>query len=135
MDKAYILQNKLNENKIILSNLTELNQDMKNYFDKKSIICYNKCSDMDVNFDSVVNNIILTNCNNINLTVVGLVVGLEIEQSSNITIICKKNTISNITINKSNGINIVLPNKDTYCDINKSNNIKIRDENGSFIYK
>jgi hypothetical protein len=135
MDKAYILQNKLNENKIILSNLTELNQDMKNYFDKKSIICYDKCSDMDVNFDSVVNNIILTNCDNINLTVVGLVVGLEIERSSNITIICKKNMISNITINKSNGINIVLPNKDTYCDINKSSNIKIQDENGSFIYK
>ena len=134
MDKAHILQNKLNENKIILSNLTELNQDMKNYFDKKSIVCYNKCSDMDINFDSVINNIILTNCDNINLTIVGLVVGLEIERSSNITIICKRNTVSNITINKSNCINIILPDKDTYCDINKSKNIQIRDKTGNCIY-
>ena len=134
----YSLQQKLDENRVVLSNLTDLEQNMLDYLGKKDTICYESCNKMNINFDSTINYIMLKNCKNINLTLSGLVVGLDIEKSESINIICKENSIGNILIDHSIDIKINLPNKDinkTYFDINKSKSIKIQDQNGKILNK
>jgi len=124
MDK---LNKLLDKNKIILNNLNNLTQDMKDLLDIKSTLIYNNCNNMKIIINSKINYIYFLNCKNINLKIKSLISGFKIQNSSNINfeLFNCKNKI-NIEINKSNDCIIKMKkiNKDDkLIDINKSKKI------------
>jgi len=65
------LENIIDENRIILFGLRELDQNMEDYLDNKSVLCYKNCKNMEIKIESTINKIILKNCSDITLIIMG----------------------------------------------------------------
>jgi len=97
----------LDKNKIVLNDLNNLKQDMKNLLGLKSTLIYNNCNNLEIIINSKINYIYINNCKNINIKVKSLISGLKIQKSNDIIfeIFDCKNKL-NIEINKSNNSTI-----------------------------
>jgi len=131
-NKILYMNNKLDENRAILKNMSNLEQDMRNYLSVRDILIYVDCNNINLNIDNRINKLIFKNCSDITVSIGGLISGLEVKASSNITIDCKKkNTVNSIVVEKSSNVKITMSKKiiDTiYYEINSSRDIKILDK-------
>ena len=127
----------IDKNSVTLSELNNLDQDMRCLLNKNESIVYDKCNDININIDSKINHITFINCKNITLNIFSLVSGIEVRNCENINLFIKKIYISNsITITRSSAINInitVEDNKKNIYNIEKSKLIHIKDYNGKTI--
>ena len=121
------LEMKLNKNNIKLNNLFKLDQNFGTLFDYNASIIYENCKEMQINFDSKINKLILKKCSNINININGLISGLEIDKSHDIIITAKNNSsFNNILITNSYDIILKSSNdktKNTFIEVDKSKKI------------
>ena len=104
--------NIIDKNSVTLSELSDLDQDMRTLLNKNESIIYEKSNNLNINIDSKINHITFLDCNNINLTIHSLVSGIDIKNSDNIKIkIYNPETSNSINITKSKYIYITF-NKD-----------------------
>jgi len=125
-----IIEGKIDKNSITLNNLIDLEQDMKNYLHMTDSIYYVNCKNLIIKIDTTINKLIFDKCDDIVIDINGLIAGLEIEKSSNISTICRTK-IGSIIVNNSSEVSLEMSeqhfNKDTYCEINCSKNVNIMD--------
>ena len=129
--------NIIDKNSVTLSELSDLDQDMRTLLNKNESIIYEKSNNLNINIDSKINHITFLDCNNINLTIHSLVSGIDIKNSDNIKIkIYNPETSNSINITKSKYIYITF-NKDFYkkniYNIDKSKFIYFKDEDENII--
>lgn len=127
----------LSDNQLMLKDLSDINQDMKDYLDTKSCLYYQNCKNVIININNKINKIILSDCHNITLTVGGLISGIEIKRCTNIFIkTIKKESLNCVVIDRSNDISVKLPKKfstHTIFEIIHSNSIKVTDLSNKII--
>jgi uncharacterized protein YuzE len=121
------LEMKLNKNNLKLTNLIDVDQNFGTLFDYNCSIIYENCKEMKINFDSKINKLILKKCSNLQIDTNGLISGLEIEKSHNVSIIAKNDTLfNNIIITNSYDITLKSSNnlsKNTFIEVDKSRKI------------
>lgn len=131
------LNNMLNQHRVTLKNLSDLEQNFKNYLDMNSSMIYENCSNLTVRFDSKINRLTIKNCDTMTIILNGLITGLEIKNSQNITIINQiKQPVNSIFVDKCNNISIKISKqvlKNTVYGIEKSVNINFRDHKNNKI--
>ena len=115
-----------NENSITLKSITDQNQDFKDLFNIKNSITYINCKNMNINFNSGINKLILSGCSNIILSVNKIISGIDIIKSQKISIVTdKKDPIYFINIENSKDIIFTTKKKifnSTYIEIEDSKN-------------
>ena len=130
-DIVTTINHKIDANKIEFNDLTNLDQDMRDYLDNKSILFYINCKQIQITINSQINKIVLKQCDDIKLNIRGLVSGIEINKCANIIVECvKEKPINSIVVKNSLCVDIKLLKKflnKTYYEIDKSKNIKIMD--------
>lgn len=130
-DIVTTINHKIDANKIEFNDLTNLDQDMRDYLDNKSILFYINCKQIQITINSQINKIVLKQCDDIKLNIRGLVSGIEINKCANIIVECvKEKPINSIVVENSLCVDIKLLKKflnKTYYEIDKSKNIKIMD--------
>ena len=77
----------INKNSITLTNLTDHDQDFGKLFDIKHSIIYKECKNININFDTSLNKIILFKCENIKINCNKIISGIDIIKSNKIKII------------------------------------------------
>jgi len=77
----------INKNSITLTNLTDHEQDFGKLFDIKHSIIYKECKNININFDTSLNKIILFKCENIKIKCNKIISGIDIIKSNKIKII------------------------------------------------
>lgn len=117
------LEDKLNKNSIILRNLKNDYQDMKNYINKNNTIIYINCINLKINIESTMNRIEFINCKNCKIKVKKLISGIYINKSSNIYVYSR--CLSSVYVDKSSNIN-VKSIYDSHNDIFMSTNINLK---------
>lgn len=131
-NRILYMNSKLDEHRAILKNMSNLQQDMRDYLSVRDILIYVNCNNINLNIDSRINKLIFKNCSNITVSIGGLISGLEVKGSNNIIIDCKKkNTVNSIVVEKSSNIQITMSKKiigTIYYDIDSSRDIKILDK-------
>lgn len=128
--RASQLCNLLSENQLVFRDLKNITQNMKTYLDNKSCLYYQDCENININIDNKINKLILIGCKNIEITICGLINGIDIDKSYCINIKSKKENLNSINIEKSTQINIVFSRKfykTIKCDINQCKCVKILD--------
>mgnify|MGYP003385702774 CR=1 FL=1 len=130
-DIVTTINHKIDANKIEFHDLTNLNQDMRDYLDNKSILFYINCKQIQITINSQINKIVLKHCDDIKLNIRGLVSGIEINKCANIIVECiKEKPINSVVVENSLYIDIKLLKEflnKTYYEIDKSKNVKIMD--------
>lgn len=133
--KVEQLCNLLTENQLVMNDLNDLNQDMKNYLDIRSCLCYQKCKNLTINIDNKINRIILFECENIKLNIGGFVSGLEAKKCSKVELTIKQDGPLNcIVLEKCNDFKVNISKKfikDTVVELSGSNNLKFFDLDGN----
>jgi|SaaInlStandDraft_2_1057019.scaffolds.fasta_scaffold293672_1 hypothetical protein len=123
--------NKLfNKNRLTLDNLNDLDQNMGQLLDKKSIITYKNCNKINLNINSKINHLYIKNCKNMNIKIKSLINGFKIDNCLNIILdLYDCDNIIEITINNSNDIKLKMKKKnmDTqFIDIVNSKKISFK---------
>ena len=123
--------NKLfNKNRLTLDNLNDLDQNMGQLLDKKSIITYKNCNKINLNINSKINHLYIKNCKNMNIKIKSLINGFKIDNCLNIILdLYDCDNIIEITINNFNDIKLKMKKKnmDTqFIDIVNSKKISFK---------
>jgi len=128
----------LNKNQITFKNIDTLEQNFGNLLTHSDSLCYKNCEDMTIIINSKINKIIFNNCNRINLKLSGLITGLEIKQSTDITVNNeRKLPVNSVIIEHSGNIKIMLSkilHEDTIYDFNKCIGISIVDHHQKHLF-
>jgi hypothetical protein len=98
------------KNTIFLKNINDYKFNFKKILKSSNTLLITNCNNINLTFKSKINKIILLNCNNIKIKVGNMISGISIENSKSIDIIIYKNAKinclelfnSNIKINKLN---------------------------------
>jgi hypothetical protein len=136
--KKNIIQNLLLKNKITLSNLWDLEQNMGKLLTGQDTLCYKNCEDVKLTIDSKINHLILENCKNMNIQLGGVISGIDITNCCDVTIKNHKHLPLNcLVIENSKHINIYVSksshNKIHY-EISKCHAVKIQDYTNKYFY-
>lgn len=125
-----IIEEKIEQHNVTLRDLTDLEQDMKDFLRMTDSIYYINCKDLVIKVDTTINKLMFKECENITVDINGLIAGLDIDKSSNISTVCRTK-IGSIIVNNSSEINLEMSkqhfDKNTYCEINYSKNVNIMD--------
>lgn len=125
----------LDKNYFVFKNLDDLEQDMKDYLDATSTICYTNCSNIDVIIDNKINKIIVKKCEDMNFTIKGLINGIEVENSEYVSIRCVED-LNHMSVDKSFDVSVCMSEKfykKTVFDINKSVEISVVNGKGKLL--
>lgn len=102
------LQKQLSDNSMTLTNLFDLEQNMRSLLEEDATLCYKNCQDMKINIDSKINKISFESCNNIEISLNGLVTGIYINSCDNIKVNNKKKQpLNEFNIVESNCIKVL----------------------------
>ena len=130
---------KLDENSIIIDDISNITQDFKNLLTIRDSLTYKNCNNIKIIIKSTINKFILKNIIDSEIIVEKTVSGIEIENCKNLKItISDDKPIYHLLIDESENININLNKnifKNTKIDIIDSNKIIFEDYNNKIIFK
>ena len=130
-NKVEKLCNLLTENQLVMKDLKDIDQDMKDYLDIRSCLCYQNCKNLTIRIDNKINRIILFKCENIKINIGGFISGFEAKKCSNIEIKVKKDgPLNNVILEKCQDITTRLSTEhvpDAIFEVSQSTNIQIFD--------
>ena len=86
MKNKDILEDLLDKNKIILSNISSLFQDYRDLLDISNTLVYKDCDKLKININSKINHLTLINCSNSIFYLKTLLTGFNLKNSKNINI-------------------------------------------------
>ena len=123
------------KNCFTFKNLDDVEQDMKEYLDMSSTICYYNCSNMDIIIKNRINKIVVRKCKNINFNIKSLVNGCHIENCESVSVRCSDD-LNFFLVDKSFDIDVALTKKfyrKTKFEINKSAEVCVFDGHGNLL--
>ena len=98
------------DNSVTLADLSNESQNMRELLDDKCELNYVNCDNLDIIVDSALNRINFIKCQNIKLTIDELIYGVEVSESSDVSIMIKKHNKQNkYLIDSSTDISVCLP--------------------------
>ena len=125
------LDKMLSQNQMSLKNMYDIDQDFGKLLDINSSLKYEKCENLNIKIGSKINRIIIFRCKNIHIELNGLISGIEIKHSTDITVTSRvKQPINAMIVENCNDIDVMISkqnHKNTVYAIDKSRNIRFKD--------